>query len=281
MAANAGDTPLGQALRRSADFGLPVEIWVAIANGLSVDGERYGVADAEAFARAHPKVVRRFETHNHFVRYERSDGAAATHFPPDREGGIAVELLALFGRQFDDDGVVDYLERCLPDQCADGNGRGLDGLRARAGEPGVDKLRAKTLTKRARYATRAERAGLLREAISVFAGLGDRVAAADARAQLSAILENNGERQAALEELRHLLSDYRGLAQGNSFYDRFVAATLLNLGRLRGDLGDVRQAKEDTKLAVAAFQRVAARDHRFIDEVQLAKAQLSRLRWRF
>src|SRR5688500_8691463 len=70
MSSAAAESPLGRALDGAGFGGMPVEIWVAIANGWSVDGPRISVADAETFARAHPEVVRSYKSPDG-TRYQR------------------------------------------------------------------------------------------------------------------------------------------------------------------------------------------------------------------
>jgi hypothetical protein len=80
--------------------------------------------------------------------------------------------------------------------------------------------------------------------------------------------------------MEHALDDYLTLARRQPFQRKFVALTLLNLGRPYSDAGRRRDAIRTTKAAVLEFEAVAREDHRFTDEVLLARQELRRLRWR-
>lgn len=287
-------SPLAKALRRAGFGGMPVEIWVAIANGWSAGGPRISVADAEKFAGAHPELVRSYQTADG-TRYDRQTGTGPSTVgeslallaelddegsSPEREDAIALELLALLKKPSADRGVADFLRRALPEQCADGTGKGIEALRARAGAPEVDRLLARALTERALAVSGNDRVGVLCEAMALFQALGDAAAVAETRTALTTTLEGSGDLHAAIAELERALDEYRSLALKNESYGRFIGIALLDLGRLYGATGRRREAKQVTKAAVAEFRWGAAGDRHALADLSRARQQLSRLRWR-
>src|SRR4051812_42760715 len=63
--------PLLRALDRSGIGGLPVEIWLAIANAMAPDGVRYRIEDVEELCGTRPDIVSRHRTPDGF-RYQRA-----------------------------------------------------------------------------------------------------------------------------------------------------------------------------------------------------------------
>jgi hypothetical protein len=294
MSSDAAKSPLARVLGRAGFGGMPVEIWVAIANGWSADGPRISITDAKKFARAHPEVVRSYETADG-IRYDRQTGTGPATVgesmallaergtetsSPEREDAIALELLTLLKKPSTDRGVAAFLRRDLPEQCAGGTGKAIESLRTRAGSPEIDSLLARALTKRTSHVPRSDHAGLLREAIALFQGHDDLVSVAQTRATLAATLESSGDLQAAITELEQQLADCRSLAPKNEVYGRFIGVALLNLGRLYGMTGRRREAKQITKAAIAEFRWGALGDRHTLANFSRAKEQLSRLRWR-
>lgn len=294
MSSSAVQSPLAQALRRAGIGGLPLEIWVAIANGWSAEGPRISATDAKEFARAHPEVVRSYETADG-TRYDRQTGigprtvgesmaisaewATATS-SAGRETNIALELVALLKKPSPDRGVADFLRRNLPEQCAEETGKAVEALRAHAGSPEIDSLLGRALIKRARLVSPSDQVDLLREAMSLFQSHDDLAAVAEIRAKLAAALEESGDPHAAVVELERVQTEYRSLAPENEFYGRAIGVALLNLGRLYGVTGRRREAKQVTKAAIAEFRWGAAGDRHTLANLCRAKEQLSRLRWR-
>ncbi|WP_328606463.1 hypothetical protein OG943_42150 [Amycolatopsis sp. NBC_00345] len=289
--------PLLDALTRSGIGGFPIEIWLAMANAMAPAGVRYQDADAKALCRARPDQVSAHQTADG-MRYQLAvgaDGAVGrllmsdpsiaaamedTFGPFTVEDKIAAALIELLDTPASDPGVRRYLERHLPAQCADGTGSGIGALRARAGERGIDLLLAKALDRRASRVSSAEKVAMRREAVTLFAAAGAVAESAELRGVLSADLAAAGDLAAAIEELELAAADYRQEAARNSFQLKFVALTELNLGRLYSRAGRRGDARTATKTAVALFASIAAEDHRFADEVQVARRQLKQLRWR-
>lgn len=294
MLSDAAESPLARALGRAGFGGMPLEIWVAIANGWSAEGPRISVADAKKFAREHPEVVRAYETADG-RRFSRQMGAeprtvgeslallaerGSALSSPEREDAIALELVALLKQASTDRGVIDFLQRVLPDQCADGTGKGIGALRARAGSPKIDLLLARSLTKRAPNVPQSERVSLLREGLSLFQTLDDLAAVAETRATLAAELEDSGDTRAAIVELEQMVTEYRSLASTNERHGQSIGVALLSLGRLYGAAGRRREAKQTTKAAIAELRVGASGDRHTLANLARAKKQLSRLRWR-
>lgn len=273
--------PLLNALTRAGIEGFPVEIWLATATAMAPAGVRYQVADAEALCRARPTQVSVHET-KEGKRYELQVGAdrAALSTPPSTvEDDIAAALIDLLDKPASDPGVHRYLKRCLAAQCADGTGAGIDALRARADRPDVALLLADALDRRASRLPSSQKVVVRREAVTLFAAAGQLAKSAEVRAVLSGDLAAAGDLTAAIEELRLAAADYQLAALSDPFYLRFVAVVQLNLGRLHSRAGRRGDARAATRKAVALFESIAAQDHRFADEVRLARRQLKQLRW--
>jgi tetratricopeptide (TPR) repeat protein len=296
--AGRASEPLRKALNWSFTFGFPVEVWVAIATALAPEGVEYRPRDAEAFARAHPNQVERYDGGEGVLYRPPFDPQTDAFRAVLAEPGLARQVAEAFGPFTIEDrvavalvgllrspakdrpGVWSYLRRYLPAQCADGEGRGIDALGELAGEPEVDRLLATALSRRAARLPARDAIAPRREAIALFESLGERGEAAGERATLSSSLRAAGDLEGALHEMNRALNDYRTLSARNPFHRRFVALTLLNLGTLYRAAGRRRDAVTATKAAVSEFERIAREDHRFADEVRLAKAQLRRIRWR-
>ncbi|WP_394620237.1 hypothetical protein JNUCC0626_14375 [Lentzea sp. JNUCC 0626] len=294
MSSSAARTPLARALGRAGFGGLPLEIWVAIANGWSAGGPRISAADAKEFARAHPEVVQSYETADG-ARYDRPARIGPTTVgdtlaslaeldaetsSAERADAIALELVALLKKPSPDRGVAEFLRRSVPDECAYGTGKAIEALRALAGISEIDSLLGTALFKRARRVSPNDQVSLLREAMSLFQAHGDLAAVAETRAALADALEKSGSPHAAVVELERVLTEYRSLAPQNEFYGRSIGVALLNLGRLYEVTGRRKEAKQVTKAAIAEFRWGASGDRHTLANLSRAKDQLSRLRWR-
>lgn len=268
--------PLLHALNWAFTFGFPIEVWVAIATALG--SRRYQPADAETFARAHPDQVEHYDTADGTLY--RPPAQPKRQADPELEDRVAVALVGLLGSPVAERPAVrSYLQRYLPAQCADGTGRGIEALRALPADPETDRLLAAALSRRAGRVPTPRRASIRREAIARYTAAGALDEAIEERTALAATLERSGDLEAALGELHQALAEYQDLASRDPFYTRFVALTLLNIGRLRRDTGRRREARAATKAALEMFRALAREDHRFADEVRLAQDQLRQLRW--
>jgi len=289
--------PLVRALNRAGIGGMPAAVWAAIATALAPAGVHYSPADVESFARAHPDQVDRHETRDGPCYQPPFDpqreaikavlavpsierGVRELIGPSTVEDDVAVALVGLLRTSADDPGVRSYLHLYLPAQCADGEGRGIEALRALAGEREVDRLLVAALSRRAGRVSAPEAVALRREAVELFASTGQPGEAAAERARLASSLQAAGDVPGAVREMEHALDDYRRLAMRDSFQDRFVAVALLNLGRLYSDAGRRGDAVKTLKAAVAGFKAIAREDHRFTEEVLLARQELRRVRRR-
>jgi tetratricopeptide (TPR) repeat protein len=88
-----------------------------------------------------------------------------------------------------------------------------------------------------------------------------------------------GRLDRAAEAAREALDKYRQIAVVNRWYRRMVAAVLLSLGSISERSGDVRAAVRAVREAAVVFESVYRNDdHRFRDEVVLARKELRRLR---
>ncbi|MFI5730349.1 hypothetical protein ACIA49_09540 [Kribbella sp. NPDC051587] len=282
---------LGEAVDRAPLGGWPVEVWVAVANGLAEGGRRYGVDEAKAFARAHPEVVYSV-MRDGWVRYLPAaspnpttvgESMALSERRRARAAEIKRELLALVGQRFADPGVAEYLLKSLPGGRADEDGR-LDLMREAAGDLVGARLFAETLLHHGDSLPLDERPEVWLESAEWFAGIGDKGTAASVRARVAEVLEKLGNREGAIEQLKILLVEYHRLVRTDDRYVPYYGAALLNLGRLYGELRNWPEAKTVTRQAIEQLRRaifVQGRDNPHA-QAQLIRAdeQLRRLRWR-
>jgi tetratricopeptide (TPR) repeat protein len=88
-----------------------------------------------------------------------------------------------------------------------------------------------------------------------------------------------GRLDRAAEAAGEALDEYRQIAVVNRWYRRMVAAALFSLGGISERSGDVRAAIHAVREAAVVFESVHRNDdHRFRDEVVLARKELRRLR---
>ena len=144
---------------------------------------------------------------------------------------------------------------------------------------GIDLLRADALERRATRLPSAQKVIMRQESVTLYAAAGRHAKSAEVRGVLSGDLAAAGDLAGAIEEMRLAGADYQLAAMSDPFYLRFVAVAQLNLGRLHIRAGRRRDARAATKKAVKLFESIAARDHRFADEVRLARRQLKQLGW--
>src|SRR5579884_843307 len=216
------DEPLRQALTWASTCGFPIEVWLVIASAL---GSRpYQPADAERFARAHPDQVEHDDTADGTLY--RPPAQPTRRADPELEDRVAVALVGLLGsRAAERPAVRCYLHRCLPAQCADGTGRGIEALRALPAHPETERLLAAALSRRAGRVPTPRRASILREAIAHYTAAGALAEATEERGALAATLERAGDLEAAINELNQVLAEYQDLASRDPFYTRRVALT--------------------------------------------------------
>lgn len=292
------DGPLKEALVYSG-LGFPAEVWAIVATVLAPAGVTYTVAYVEDYAARHSGAVHRIDTarerlfslgddpRSQQVQMLLTESSVVQGLDkllsPGRrvEDDIAVALVTRYAaavREHEQD-LADYLRRCLPAWCADGTGAGIEALRNLPAGADTDGLLGQALMKRSNREESMTALGMCGEAHELFTRTGQPAEAAEAMRGVADLLLAWGDDKRTLGALYIVEETYRGLAARNDFYERFLARTLLDIGHLHRDVGHRAQAVRATREAYQLFQRIAAEDHRFVDEMVEAGRQLRGLRW--